>query len=77
MSQNKIIILGAGYAGMMTAIRLAGKTRRHPVEITLINGLDHFVERIRLRQLATNQHLEQRSIEQMLRGTGVRFIMGL
>lgn len=77
MSQKtQIVILGAGYAGMMAAVRLAGKTRRMPVEITLVNASAHFVERVRLHQLATGQRLRQHPIERLLRGTGVRFVQG-
>lgn len=74
--QKQIVIIGAGYAGMMAALRLANQTRRQPVAITLINAQDKFVERIRLHQLATNQALVERPIADMLRGTGVRFVQG-
>ena len=37
-STSQIVILGAGYAGMAAALRLAHKTRRRPVQITLVNG---------------------------------------
>lgn len=76
MPKTRIVIIGAGYAGLMTAIRLAGKVRRQPLEITLVNGAAHFVERLRLHQLATNQKLKQRPIIQLLRGTGVHFVQG-
>ena len=45
---SKILILGGGYAGIMAALRLAGKTKRLPAKISLVNGLDYFVERPRL-----------------------------
>jgi NADH dehydrogenase FAD-containing subunit len=73
---KKVVIVGAGYAGLKAATRLARKTRRQPVEITLINGGDHFVERIRLHQLAANQSLNHIDIREMLRGTGVHFVRG-
>jgi NADH:quinone reductase (non-electrogenic) len=73
---KKVVIVGAGYAGLKAAARLARKTRRQPVEITLINGSDHFVERVRLHQLAANQTLKHHHIWEMLRGTGVRFVQG-
>lgn len=74
--QTRIVIIGAGYAGMMAALRLAHKTRRQPVAITLINAQDRFVERIRNHQLATNQALKDLPIRDMLRGTNVSFIQG-
>lgn len=73
---KRIVILGGGYGGTLAALRLAGKTRGHNVNITLINGSECFVERIRLHQLAADQPLRMRSFEQLLAGTGVRFVQG-
>jgi NADH dehydrogenase FAD-containing subunit len=75
-SSIHIVILGAGYAGMAAALRLAHKTRRLPVEITLVNGSATFVERIRLHQAAAAEPVRQRSISVLLRGTRVRFVRG-
>jgi len=72
----KIVVLGGGYAGVLAALRLAGKTRRANVHITLINGSEHFVERIRLHQLATDQPLRSRPFARLLAGTGIEFIHG-
>ncbi|MDY6997621.1 MAG: FAD-dependent oxidoreductase [Actinomycetota bacterium] len=47
---NHVLVIGGGYAGVMAANRL--KTR-DDVQVTLINPRPHFVERIRLHQLAT------------------------
>ncbi|MCX5308893.1 FAD-dependent oxidoreductase [Streptomyces sp. NBC_00160] len=44
-----VVVIGGGYAGVMTANRL---TRRDGVTVTLINPRATFVERIRLHQLA-------------------------
>lgn len=73
---TRIVILGAGYGGMVTTMRLAGKTRRQNVEITLVNGDDRYVHRIRLHEYATSQPVKTRSIPEMLDGTGVRFVQG-
>jgi NADH dehydrogenase len=72
--KTQILVLGAGYAGLMAAIRLAGKTHRHPVSITLVNAVDTFVERIRLHESAVGKQISQHSIVHMLRGTGVEFL---
>lgn len=45
------VILGGGYAGIMAAQRLGAAG----VPVTLINNRAHFVERIRLHQLAANE----------------------
>src|SRR5688500_4017518 len=72
-----IIIVGAGYAGLKAATRLARKTRHdETVRITLVNGSDHFVERIRLHQMAADQPLKHIPIRDLLRGTSVQFIQG-
>ncbi len=66
------IVIGAGYAGMLAALRLAGKT--HQPNITLVNPSDTFVDRIRLHQLVAGKALPARSIPKMLRGTGIQFV---
>jgi NADH dehydrogenase FAD-containing subunit len=68
-----LVILGGGYAGMLAAIRLAG---RGALRITLVNAVPHFVERIRLHQLASQQRLAHRPLEALLRGTGVQRVIG-
>jgi NADH:ubiquinone reductase (H+-translocating) len=75
-TSTKIVILGAGYAGMAAALRLAHKTRRLPVEITLVNGAPTFVERIRLHQAAADEHVRARSIPDLLRSSSVHFVQG-
>ncbi|MCX4803955.1 NAD(P)/FAD-dependent oxidoreductase [Streptomyces sp. NPDC058682] len=50
MTQHtEVVVIGGGYAGVMTANRL---TQRDGVTVTLINPRATFVERIRLHQLA-------------------------
>ncbi len=78
MVQNptRVVVLGAGYAGLLAVVRLAGKTRRQNVEITLVNASDHFVERPRLHQFATNQQIVPRPLSNTLEGTGITFAQG-
>ena len=68
---HRIIVLGAGYAGAMTAGRLARRLHREEVAITVVNAEPDFVERIRLHQLATGQDLKPRPLRDMFAGTGV------
>ncbi|MEM7028872.1 MAG: FAD-dependent oxidoreductase [Chloroflexota bacterium] len=75
--QTNVIILGGGYAGMMAALRLAGKVKKRNVQLTLINGQSQFVERIRLHQKAANQSLPHRSYTRFLSGTNIQFVQGL
>jgi NADH dehydrogenase len=64
---HKIVILGAGYAGMTAAVSLVGRTRkRDDVAITVVNASDRFTERLRLHQTATGQELAELSIPELL-----------
>lgn len=73
---TNVVVLGGGYGGTLAALRLAGKTRGHNVTVTLLNGGDHFVERIRLHQVAADQPLPTRPFAQLLAGTGIAFVQG-
>lgn len=76
MNKTRIVIIGAGYAGVMTALRLAGKDKGRRADITLINASDQFVERIRLHQVATNQRLSQHPIHKLIGNRPIRFVQG-
>ncbi|GLZ79293.1 oxidoreductase [Actinorhabdospora filicis] len=52
---RNIIVLGAGYAGLGVATRLARQVDAGEVRVTLVNGRDHFVQRPRLHQAAAGQ----------------------
>ena len=72
--QTQILVIGAGYSGLLATVRLAAKTRRENVQITLVNPAPNFVERLRLHQYAASQPVKQRLIAETLRGTGVDFV---
>ncbi len=73
---NRIVIIGAGYAGMLAALRLAGRTKQAERQITVINPSAAFVERTRLHQIATHQSIRTYSIPKLLRGKGITFLQG-
>src|SRR5262249_37108261 len=73
---TSVVVLGAGYAGLLFTARLAGKMSRKRVQITLVNESERFTERVRLHQFATNQPIAWRAIPDVLRGTKVRFVQG-
>jgi NADPH-dependent 2,4-dienoyl-CoA reductase/sulfur reductase-like enzyme len=75
-NQTQIVIIGAGYAGLIAARRLAWKTRRSDVAITLVNGTERFIERVNLHKFATNQPIGQPTILENLRKTEVNFVQG-
>ena len=62
MTNKKIIVLGAGYAGLMAALRLEGRVKGLDASITLINGEANFVERPRLPEVAVGKILTERPI---------------
>ena len=74
--RTNIVVLGGGYAGILAALRVAGKTRQHNTQVTLVNGLAHFVERPRLHEQAAGTRLKPRPISHMLRGSQVQFLPG-
>lgn len=73
---TRVVVIGAGYAGLLATMRLAGKNKHANVNLTLVNASDKFVERLRLHQFAANQTVRQRSIRKLLQGTGVQFVRG-
>src|SRR5689334_25134070 len=73
---SKIVILGAGYAGLGTAVNLAARAKRQDVQITLVNATERFTERLRMHQLASGQNLSDLRIPSLLEGTGVEFVCG-
>jgi NADH:ubiquinone reductase (H+-translocating) len=52
--QQRIVVIGAGYAGTLAAVRLAGRARGRAA-VTLLEPRTELVQRLRLHQLATGQ----------------------
>ncbi|GAB1420228.1 FAD-dependent oxidoreductase [Anaerolineales bacterium] len=73
---EKIIIIGAGYAGLMSALMLGKKARKMGLKVSLINPSPDFQEKIRLHQVLTGQGVKGHPIEALLKGSGVEFIQG-
>ncbi|ADD39797.1 NAD(P)/FAD-dependent oxidoreductase [Stackebrandtia nassauensis] len=69
----KVVVVGAGYAGMMAANKLARKARN--AEITVINPRPQFVERVRLHQRIAATTRAARPFSAMLR-KGIRSRVG-
>jgi len=70
-----VVVLGAGYAGLMAAVRLTRKTRAS-VAITLVNATDAFGDRVRNHQVAAGPPVRRRPLASFLRGTRIRFVHG-
>jgi NADH dehydrogenase FAD-containing subunit len=74
---HRVLVLGAGYAGMAAAIQLAARVkRREDVQVTLVNPQERFTERLRLHLSATGQQVAEMNIPELLEGTGARFVRG-
>jgi monoamine oxidase len=68
-----IVILGAGYAGLMAALRLDRK--KETLRIALINASDQFLERVRLQESIVTE-VTPRIHSAFLTGSNIEFICG-
>src|SRR5690348_7356893 len=73
---TRILVLGAGIAGLLFTLRLAGNVAREPVQITLIDESDTFTARPRLHGFATGQHVFRRPFLETLCKTQVQLRQG-
>ncbi len=74
---NRIVVLGAGYAGLTATVSLAARTRRRDdVQVTLVSADRRFTERLRLHQVASGQQVAELSIPELVEGTGAEFVCG-
>ncbi|MFB7533148.1 NAD(P)/FAD-dependent oxidoreductase [Streptomyces sp. NPDC056178] len=74
---HRVVVLGAGYAGMAAAIQLAARVKgREGVRLTLVNAQERFTERMRLHMTGTGQRSAELGIPELLEGTGARFVRG-
>jgi len=69
-----VVVLGGGYAGLMAAMRLATKTDRETVSITLVNAGGTFNERVRNHQLISAQPVRELPYADLLSGTRIAFV---
>ncbi|MER7498500.1 FAD-dependent oxidoreductase [Nonomuraea pusilla] len=70
--KHRIVVLGAGYAGAYTAGNLARRLSPADTEITVVNAVPDFVERVRLHQLAAGRDIEAPKLADVFAGTGIR-----
>lgn len=73
---RRILVVGGGYAGTLSAIRLARKTRGEDAEVVLVDARPWFVERVRLHQDVAGTGPSRTSLASMLSGTRVRLRVG-
>jgi NADH dehydrogenase len=72
---RNVLVLGAGYAGLMAALRLSRRAGGG-ARVTVVNGSDGFMERIRLHQLAAGQRLRVHSVSGLLARRGATLLAG-
>jgi NADH dehydrogenase FAD-containing subunit len=72
MTAARVVVLGAGYAGV-TAAKLVAK--RSDAAVTLINERDRFQERMRNHQLAAGRRLRDVPLPDLVRRTGIRLVI--
>ncbi|OLF05744.1 oxidoreductase [Actinophytocola xinjiangensis] len=69
--RHRVIVLGAGYAGASAAGHLARHLHPDDVEITVVNAVPDFVERMRLHQLAAGREQRTLALADMFASTGI------
>ncbi|MDX3456215.1 FAD-dependent oxidoreductase [Streptomyces sp. ME02-8801-2C] len=70
--KHSIVVLGAGYAGAYVAGTLARRLSPADTEITVVNAVPDFVQRMRLHQVAAGQEIEAPKLADVFAGTGIR-----
>ncbi|MFR9750675.1 NAD(P)/FAD-dependent oxidoreductase [Nocardia sp. 004] len=70
--QHRIVILGAGYAGLAAARRLVRTAR--DAQITVVDAKAKFIERVRLHQRAAGQAIPEWDLREMLENKNIRFV---
>ncbi|MBP2706158.1 FAD-dependent oxidoreductase [Microbispora sp. RL4-1S] len=73
---HRVVILGAGYAGLSAAIQLGARLKGRDAQVTLVSAEERFTERLRLHMTATGQRLAELSVPELLEGTATRFVRG-
>ncbi|XDD47483.1 NAD(P)/FAD-dependent oxidoreductase [Leptospira sp. WS39.C2] len=71
--KTKVIIIGAGYAGILCANRL--EKQNEGVEVTIISEYPYFQERIRFHEIASQQKEKKIPIQNLLRKK-INFVNG-
>lgn len=71
----RVVVLGAGYGGLLTALRLA-RSAGARCSVTLVNASPRFTERVRLHERAAGAPAPTFSLPEFLAPTGVTFREG-
>jgi NADH dehydrogenase FAD-containing subunit len=70
--KHRIVVLGAGYAGAFVAGNLVRRLSPADTEITVVNAVPEFVQRMRLHQVAAGHEVAAPKLADVFAGTGIR-----
>ncbi|MGV9457189.1 NAD(P)/FAD-dependent oxidoreductase [Streptomyces sp. NPDC003635] len=70
--KHRIVVLGAGYAGAYVAGNLTRRLSPADTEITVVNAVPDFVQRMRLHQLAAGRNVAAPKLAEVFAGTAIR-----
>ncbi|MFI6364639.1 NAD(P)/FAD-dependent oxidoreductase [Nocardia sp. NPDC050630] len=70
--QHRIVVLGAGYAGLAAARRLARTAR--DAHITVVDARASFIERVRLHQYGAGQSIPEWDLRELLEPKRIHFV---
>ncbi|MFI7444825.1 NAD(P)/FAD-dependent oxidoreductase [Nonomuraea indica] len=73
--KHRIVVLGAGYAGAYVAGNLARRLSRADTEITVVNAVSYFVQRMRMHQLVAGQDVKAPQLADVFANTGIRLCL--
>lgn len=71
-NRQRVVVVGGGYAGVIAALRVAGRSRRR-ASVTLVDPKERFVQRLRLHQVAAGQEVSAPLYRKLL-GRRVQFL---
>ncbi|MFI0816660.1 NAD(P)/FAD-dependent oxidoreductase [Streptomyces sp. NPDC021098] len=69
MEKQQVLVLGAGYGGLLAALRLAPHAH-----VMLVDPSDRFTERVRLHERAAGRPEVTHPLTALLRGTGITHV---
>lgn len=75
--KKRVLVVGAGYAGVACAARLARKSRGTGTSVVLVDPRPYFVERIRLHEDVAGDVRARAPLARRLEGTGVSIVTGV
>jgi NADH dehydrogenase len=71
-AQHRVVVIGGGYAGLTTAARIG--EQNSGLNLTLIDAKPHFVERIRLHEIATGSSAGHLPYAEFMSARNGRFV---